>query len=263
MLYLLITSLIWALSFPIIKAYLSDFNPVLLSVFRFLIATLIFLPFAFKKISNKKIFIIIGAVQYGFMYIFYLSSFKYLKAYEIAILTTTTPLYILIINQLINKEKKYYLNAFFVVSACILFTYKSFPSSYIGVLLMQASNLCFALGQIFVIKYKGNNDDKTIVFYMYLGATILCIPLLAVFDIKMPTFKIQSILSLLYLSIIASGLGFYFWNKGINKVSIKHLAILNNLKIPLGVIFSVLILGEHVDFLKIIIGSILFLFAFY
>ncbi len=71
----------------------------------------------------------------------------------------------------------------------------------------------------------------------------------------------KQVLTLLYLGIIASGLGFYFWNIGVTKVETGTLAVLNNLKIPLGILFAFIILGESVDLVKLIIGSIIILIA--
>jgi len=265
MLYLIISSFIWALSFPIIKGYLFDINPILLALIRFFIALLMFTPYAFKKISKAYIFIIVGALQYGLMYVFYLYSFKYLKAYEIAILTTTTPLYIIIINQILNKQKKYYLNAVLVILACSIITYNTFPKSFIGVIYIQISNILFALGQLLYKKYYSWQNIKTTSFYIYLGAILIIMPLLFIFKVDLNIFSIftnyQTSLAILYLSIIASGFGVYLWNKGIIKTNIKYISILNNLKIPLGVFFSYLILNEELNILNLSIGLLLFMLA--
>jgi len=265
MFYLVLSSFIWALSFPIIKGYLLDINPIVLAFIRFAIALIIFTPYAFKKISKAYIFIIVGALQYGLMYVFYLSSFKYLKAYEIAILTTTTPLYIIIINQIINKEKKYYFNAILVILACSIITYNTLPKSVIGVIYIQVSNILFALGQLIYKKHCTKHNIKTSTFYIYLGAILVIIPLLFIFKVDLNIANIfsnyQTSIAILYLSVIASGFGVFIWNKGIFKTNIKYLSILNNLKIPLGVLFSYLILNEELNIINISIGLLLFILA--
>lgn len=263
MIYLIVVSFLWGLSFPIIKGYLIDINPIALSFIRFFIAILFFIPFYKRKISSKSKYILIGIVQYGLMYILYLFSFKYLKAYEIAILTTTTPIYILIINQILNKEKKYYLNASLVILACAIITYNSLPSSVIGVLLVQLSNICFAVGQVFYKKININDDNKASTFYMYLGALIIITPLLLFTKSYLNVNIKDNFFPILYLSLIASGLGFYLWNKGLKTTKIKYISIMNNLKIPLAVIFSILLLNEKIDIINLITGSILFLVALY
>jgi drug/metabolite transporter (DMT)-like permease len=62
------------------------------------------------------------------------------------------------------------------------------------------------------------------------------------------------VLVLVYLGIIASGVCFFLWNKGARFVNEGMLAIMNNLKIPLGIIASLILLGESTDYLRLFIG---------
>ncbi len=89
--YLVIVSVIWAFSFPLIGHYLvgrNVANPVdsyFVIVARFALALLVFLPFIrFRNVPNKlKLSLIgIGAVQIGIMYICYYQSFKYLQIHD-------------------------------------------------------------------------------------------------------------------------------------------------------------------------------------
>jgi drug/metabolite transporter (DMT)-like permease len=53
---------------------------------------------------------------------------------------------------------------------------------------------------------------------------------------------------LLYLGVVASGVCFWLWNAGARRV--RHagtLAVMNNVKIPLGMAISLLLFGEHAD----------------
>jgi drug/metabolite transporter (DMT)-like permease len=52
---------------------------------------------------------------------------------------------------------------------------------------------------------------------------------------------------LLYLGLIASGLGFFLWNRGATRVDAGTLAVMNNAKIPLAVACSLLFFGESPD----------------
>ena len=69
------------------------------------------------------------------------------------------------------------------------------------------------------------------------------------------------ILSLLYLGIIPTGIGFWLWNKGAEQVKSYLLAIMNNFKIPLGVLFAIIIFHEKVDLINFLIGSSIILIA--
>ena len=62
---------------------------------------------------------------------------------------------------------------------------------------------------------------------------------------------------LVYLGLVASGIGFFLWNRGARLVSAGQLAVMNNLKIPLGVAVSLLIFRETAGLYSLLAGSLL------
>ena len=68
---------------------------------------------------------------------------------------------------------------------------------------------------------------------------------------------------LAYLGIVASGLGFFLFNAGARRSSLPVLAVLNNAKIPLAVVVSVVVFGETIDLARTALGILLFLPALY
>ena len=82
------------------------------------LSMVVFLPLVkFKKINWKLSWrlILIGIVQYGLMYISYIYSFQYLKAFEVALFTIFTPIYVTLINSVIKKK----INAVFFLTAAL------------------------------------------------------------------------------------------------------------------------------------------------
>jgi drug/metabolite transporter (DMT)-like permease len=65
------------------------------------------------------------------------------------------------------------------------------------------------------------------------------------------------ILSLLYLGLVPTGVGFWLWNKGAVLVESSTLAIMNNLKIPLGVLFSIFLFQEKINVMNFSIGTVI------
>lgn len=59
-------------------------------------------------------------------------------------------------------------------------------------------------------------------------------------------------LTLAYLGLVASGLGFFLWNVGATRVSAGELAVMNNAKIPLAMACSLLVFGERADPLRLL-----------
>ena len=67
---------------------------------------------------------------------------------------------------------------------------------------------------------------------------------------------------LAYLGVIASGVCFFLWNYGARRVTPVKLAIMNNLKIPLAAMTSLLLFREHSNMFLLSIGCLLILASF-
>ncbi len=274
MIYLIIVSVIWALSFSLIKGTLTSIDPFFVSFIRLFISFLIFLPFLrFKNIDKKLLphLLIIGIIQYGLMYIAYIYAYQYLKAYEIIILTIFTPIFIVITFDIWGKKFKSsnWIKALLAIigSGIILYSENTEIGFWKGILLIQVSNILFAIGQVYYKKlivknsFSEQRDNYAVIF---LGATFIT----GIFTFSATNFielevSINQWLSLLYLGGIATGLGFFLWNVGVTKVNDGSLAVINNLKIPLGVIFAVLILNESFNLIQLSVGSIFILIALF
>ena len=131
--------------------------------------------------------------------------------------------------------------------------------------MIQVSNLSFAFGQVYYkrIMFKLRNVlDKDIFGLLYMGAVgVTFIFALFTTEIKEISFSAGQLLTLIYLGAIASGLGFFLWNIGVRKSNIGTLAIFNNLKIPLGILVSVLFFEESVKFMNLILGGLIVIIA--
>ena len=268
MLYLLLTSLLWAFSFGLIKGGLTGLPSAQVACARLLIAFLVFAPFLrVKKIKRSDAIklLFIGAVQYGLMYVAYLQAFQTLKAYEVALFTVFTPLYVTLIHDLFQRRlNPAALGAVaLAVLGGVIIKYQELGSTGLwqGFALMQGANLCFAFGQIFyrrtMTRIRTPLNDLNGFGLLYLGATLTAAlaTLGSDWSVFTPTLKQTGIL--LYLGMIASGLGFFLWNVGARRVSAGTLAIFNNLKIPLGILVSVLIFGESTHGLRLLAGGTL------
>src|SRR5450631_886176 len=99
---LLVVSLIWAFSFGLIKG-LAGLDSTAVAVLRTLISLLVFAPF-FRKGglggSQMARLALIGALQFGAVYLLYLRSYAHLHAYEVALFTITTPIFVAAIDAL-------------------------------------------------------------------------------------------------------------------------------------------------------------------
>ena len=273
MLYLTIASILWSFSFGIIKFGLTGVDSIFISFFRSLIAFIFFSSltlYNIKKFSFDTKLIIIGAIQFGLMYVFYIQSYQYLPAYLIATFTITTPIFVVLFSQALMKEsfsKNGILSVILVLIGSLMMRFNlANPLDYwFGFILIQCANMFFASGQIMFKKWHTENSDKDIVHnfsQMFFGATIVT----SLFYFQ--TLDVQNILSttnllsLIFLGLCSTGIGFLLWNIGATKVSNTRLAIMNNVVIPLAVLNSFFIFGEDINILLFMPGLICFYAAY-
>lgn len=266
MLYLFIATVCFSLSFGLIKDQLSVLPGEFVVLCRLFIAFLIFLPF-FKKLTFKTHLkaMIIGVFQFGIMYWAFLKAFKYLQGNEVALLTTTTPVFVALWSSLFGEKFKPIYILCILMSVCgagiVVWHNLEFNMIVKGVVLMETCNCCFALGQVLWKNFIGD-EDVNLIASAYFGAFLFILPfgLLSV-DFLHLSLSAKQILSILYLAIIPTGVGFWLWNKGAKLVKASTLAVMNNLKIPFGVFFSIVIFHEKIDLMNFIIGSSVIIFA--
>jgi carboxylate/amino acid/amine transporter len=263
--YLLAVTLLWAFSFSLIGVYLAGQVDAWFSVLmRIALATLVFLPFL-KMTQTPKLLAIklmlIGAIQLGVMYSFYYHSFLYLSVPEVLLFTVMTPLYITLLNDAIERHfnPRFFLAAIIAVGGAVAIRYESINSDFlIGLLLVQAANICFATGQVTYKRLMNNStlDHKTVFGWFFIGAlivAIICYILFGNTDMLPSTPTQWGVL--IYLGIIASGLGYFGWNKGATLVNVGSLAVMNNLLIPAGIVVNVLVWNRDADILRLSIGA--------
>lgn len=276
MLYLWLVTCLWAFSFSLIGVYLSPYVDAYFAVAsRALLASLVFLPFIrFKQIPPKLAgqLMFIGGMQLGVMYLCLYQSFQFLTVPEVLLFTIFTPFYISLANALLEGSfsYKYLITAGLAVLGAGVIRYDSLSSQFLtGFLLLQVANISFGLSQLAYkrlmqqVKINLPELKQSDMFgYFYLGALVVALFGLALWGDfnRLPTTTSQWLL-LVYLGVIASGVGYFLWNKGATLVDAGSLAIMNNALIPAGLIVNLLIWQTQVDWLKLISGSGIIVFA--
>jgi len=265
MFYLLSVTLLWAFSFSLIGVYLAGQVDAWFSVLlRIVLATLIFLPFLNIKQVSRSVAIklmLIGAVQLGMMYSFYYHSFLYLSVPEVLLFTVMTPIYITLFNDALDKRfhPKFFIVAALAVLGAVAIRYENIDSNFVtGLLLVQAANICFATGQVTYKRLMSDSklDHRSVFGWFFIGALCVATVCYALFGnvSKLPSTPTQWGI-LIYLGIIASGLGYFAWNKGATLVNVGTLAIMNNLLIPAGILVNVFIWNKEADLLRLSVGA--------
>ncbi|ASU23464.1 EamA family transporter [Vibrio qinghaiensis] len=273
MAYLSAVTLLWAFSFSLIGVYLAGQVDSWFAVWmRVALASLVFLPLIrFKTVPAPLIakLMTIGGIQLGLMYCFYYQSFLLLSVPEVLLFTVFTPIYVTLIYDLLKGRFSpwYLVTAAIAVIGAVFIKFAAINEHFLlGFLVVQGANLCFAIGQV---AYKYVMEKETIALaqhsvfgYFYLGALVVASVAFLLFgnSEKLPTTSLQWGI-LIYLGVIASGLGYFVWNKGACLVNAGALAIMNNALVPAGLVVNILIWNRDVDLMRLAIGGVIILLS--
>jgi drug/metabolite transporter (DMT)-like permease len=198
------------------------------------------------------------------MYLFYVASFAWLRPSEVALFTIFTPLFVTLMDDLLERRLawKHLLTAALAVLGTGICVWSGLGRSGLlwGFLLMQGANLCFALGQLLYRRAAPatGKRDRELMGLLFLGAAVVAVAMAA------PGFRweqlrglgLQQLAVLVYLGVVASGLGFFLFNAGARRTDVGTLAIFNNMKIPLAILASGLVFREAVDWPRLAAGGL-------
>ena len=260
---LVLVSLLWAFSFGLIKGRLVGLDSSFISAARLGLALLVFLPFLRTRgIAARTAAALagIGAVQFGVMYLAYNESFRFLQAHEVALFTITTPILVTLFADAFERRLRG--RALFAAllavagTAFVVLQSRDLKLTVTGIALVQLSNAAFAIGQVLYRRVRASRPDlrdRDVFALLYAGALVIGLIAMAVrIDLPAITLTARQFWTLAYLGILASGLGFFFWNVGATRVSAGTLAVMNNAKVPLSVACSLIFFGEHTALLPLL-----------
>lgn len=270
--YLLGVTLLWALSFSLIGVYLAGQVDAYFAVLsRVALALLVFLPFLLRyrgSMADACKLALLGAVQLGLMYIFYYQSFLLLSVPQVLVFTIFTPIYITLLYDLLSGRfnRRFLVAALLaVLAAVIMRDGLPAPDYWLGFAIVQGANLCFAAGQVGYKKFmepkREQHNQHQQFGWFYLGALMIALPAwLMLGQAQYPQTTVQwAVLG--WLGLVASGGGYFWWNKGAAQVSSGTLAVMNNALIPAGLLVNLLIWNRDADLLRLSAGLVILLFS--
>ncbi|MEB7626301.1 carboxylate/amino acid/amine transporter [Enterobacter vonholyi] len=263
---LIITTILWAFSFSLIGEYLAGSVDSYFSVLmRVGLAALVFLPFLRTRGQSLKtivLYMLVGAMQLGIMYLFSFRAYVYLSVSEFLLFTVLTPLYITLIYDLLSKRRLrwgYLLSAALAVIGAAIIRYDKVSDHFwTGLMFVQLANISFAIG---MVGYKRLMETRPMpqhnaFTWFYMGAAIVAVA--AWFMLgnpqKLPTTSVQWGV-LIWLGVVASGLGYFMWNYGATQVDAGTLGIMNNVHVPAGLLVNLAIWQQQPHWPSFLIGG--------
>lgn len=272
----ILATLVWSGNFIVARGVNTQIGPVSLAFYRWLCATVIIAPFAWKKMVAEK-----EQVKANWKYLFWVSvtgiaifnTLVYLAghfttAINLALIgTTSSPIFATLMAALFLKEK---VNGFRILgmTICIagiilliskgsLQTLAGFHFSK-GDLLILSGALFFAIYNILVKKKSGVLSPINFLFVIFAMGTVLLLPafIIELFVYTPAKWSPSLVGIILYLGAGTSVIAFRLWNVALHSLGAARTVLYGNLIPIFSTLEAVLILGEKISGIQIISGAL-------
>jgi drug/metabolite transporter (DMT)-like permease len=266
-----LAAFIWSGNFIVAKAVNKEISPISLNFYRWLIASVIILPFAIKKFKAEW-----KTVKQSWHYLFWVSltgialfntfvytGAHYTSAINLALIgTTSSPIMSIIFARIFLKEKIGWMKLVGMIVCIIgvLFllskgNFQNLVSLHFGEgdLWVLLAAFCFSVYNTLVKKKPGALSPVNFLFVIFTFGTLMVLPFYVWEKNHSPavewSFSLAS--SILYLGIAASVICFLIWNIAIGKLGAGRTALFGNLIPVFSSIEAAVILHEQFTWIHI------------
>jgi drug/metabolite transporter (DMT)-like permease len=279
----ILATLIWSGNFIVARGVIKTIPPISLAFYRWLIASVIILPFAWKHLKSEAhlirrhlpYFLATAATGISMFNTFVYIGGHHSEAINLALIgTTSSPIMSVILARIFLKEKVSALRItgmlICVIGILILLCKGRFENLYSlsfseGDWWALAAALAFAVYNTLAKKKPASISPVNFLFTAFLLGTLLLLPFYLFEYADKGGFQLDSssFLILLYLGLGASVICFLIWNIAIRHLGAARTALFGNLIPVFSSAEAVLILGETIrwfhftGFALVILGLVL------
>ncbi len=252
--------LLWGSSFTILKLGLEEISPINLAFLRFLLALPFFIAityfqdkknFDMKIFQDWKILIFLGLTGITSYHTFQNLGLRFTTASNSSLIISANPIFIALLSYFYLKEKMNLkrvsgiILAFFGILLIIgpyglVFN----PIGVIGDLLSLCAGLSWAFYSIFGKTMLPKYGAQRITMFSMIFGTLFLFPILIVSEEPMLPTSIWLWFSLLFLSLLCSGLAYFLWYKVLEEVPATEAGVSLFFLPIVSVLFARLILLE-------------------
>ena len=258
--------LIWGAGFVVAKGAINEFPPILLMAFRFLVTSMVLVWFVKPPIGQLRALFLIAIVASAIQYSLTFTGLRGLDAGFAALIVQLEVPFLVILGAILLGEKVSLRKWMGIIIAFagvgLLIGKVEFNNAWGSVALVVAGAFTWAVGQIFVRKLK-NIDGLTTTAWIAIFATPQLFIMSLIFETNQMEFienaSVSVWWSVLYLGVIMTALGYYFWNTLIRTYAIEKVAPFLLLLPVFSLIGGVLFLGELISIAKVLGGLIVIL----
>ena len=235
--FALIATLLWASNIIVARNISDSFPPVALAFFRWLVAVILFTPFAFKQlvcewaVIKKHLPYVLITSFLGislFNVLFYVAA-QTTTALNLSLISISFPVFIIIFSRIFFMERvsiKRIIGIILVISGIIVLLFKGSPelffqlTFYQGDVLMLFASVLFAIYTILIQKKPVHLKMIPFQYFTFLIGLLFLLPFYLI-EIKMGyrgIININSILSIIYAGAFASVGALIMWNKSVSLI---------------------------------------------
>lgn len=260
---LIIVSIIWGATFPLVKLSISYITPLGFIALRFIIGTLILLLFYFRNVKRNMDALkpsLIAGVFLFFGYFFQTLGLKYTTSSHSGFITGLYVVFTPLFSYFIVREKiTWRIITSVILSTIGLFFLSGISGFNIGDILTLFCAISYAIQVVLIGKYARRYDSSTIAIFQLLLVSILST---AGWGTERFYMKYSNLLlfGVLFTGIFATALGLLIQAHAQKYVSPSKAAIIFVTEPVFAGIFSYIFLNETLGFMGIT-GAILILFA--
>ena len=272
----IITTIIWSGNFIIARGVYKEIPPISLAFYRWLLASIIIFFIGYKKFIAEKTFVfkhwkylfwvaLMGITLFNtFIYI----AGHYTSAINLALIgTTSAPVFAIIISAIFLNERITPLRIaglLFCIAGILVLLSKGSIATLLafrfsaGDVWILLSAFVFSIYTVLVKRKPATISPITFLFAIFIGGTLLLLPLFIVETLVMPPVIWDKSLfgSILYLGIGASVISFFCWNAAIARIGSIRTALFGNLIPIFSTLEAVWLLGETITLVHIISGAL-------
>ncbi|MBQ8563326.1 MAG: DMT family transporter [Firmicutes bacterium] len=232
LIYSLITALMFVTLEPVSKLIAADVNPFAMTLWRFIISTVILMPYAFSKIKKNNLKItrndltrmaLLGILCVCFSMILLQVAVKVSdNPALIAIIFSSNSVFTIVMAMLIMKDKltknKAIAIVFCVCGVIACADFSNGGTNLLSVVMAVLAAASFSLYSVLSQKYMTKlGGPVQMCFVFAFGSMVLFIGLLVLGIDIVPDFTTKNILVLLYLGLFVTGVGYWSYFKAIEK----------------------------------------------
>lgn len=273
----IMASLIWSGNFIVSRYAIHLAGPISLAFFRWTVATLTILPFAYKNFKNeihifkqnKTYFFLMGLIGFAIYNTLIYTSGHYTTAINMALIGSIIhPIVATVLAAIVVHEKLHWKNVSGIILGIIgilLLVSKGDMSNIMqfkfatGDLWMVAAGCCFGTYNVYVKKMPTGISSNSFLLCLFGIGAIILLPFSLYEMIFIQPVKVTgTFLSIiLYIGIGNSTIAYFLWNSAISKLGVGKTALFGTLIPLLSSIEAVFVLNETFTVFQAISGLII------